>query len=84
MTLSCHADAERNLTVFTVTDTGIGIAPEKKDVIFDRFVKLSRSTPGAGIGLTVARMIARLLGGDVVLDTTYTKGARFIFTIATS
>ncbi len=84
VTLSCHADAERNLTVFTVTDTGIGIAPEKKDVIFDRFVKLSRSTPGAGIGLTVARMIARLLGGDVVLDTTYTKGARFIFTIATS
>jgi signal transduction histidine kinase len=36
---------------------------------------------GAGIGLTVARSIARRLGGDVVLDTSYTAGARFVFTL---
>jgi len=36
---------------------------------------------GTGVGLTVARSIARRLGGDVVLDTTYTEGARFVFSL---
>lgn len=64
--------------VFSVTDTGIGIKPEMKDTIFERFVKLDKETQGTGLGLTISRLLARLLGGDVQLDTTYNKGARFI------
>lgn len=63
---------------FVVTDTGIGIKADKKEAIFDRFVKLDKETQGAGLGLTISRLLARILGGDVYLDTTYTKGARFV------
>ena len=49
--------------------------------IFDEFVQLNEYYDGTGIGLTVARSLARRLGGDVVLDTTYTAGARFVFTL---
>lgn len=69
---------EDDKVVFSVTDTGIGIKPDKKEVIFDRFVKLDHDTQGTGLGLTISRLIARMLGGDVELDTTYNKGARFI------
>lgn len=61
----------------SVTDTGIGINPENKEKIFERFVKLDRDTQGAGLGLSISRLIARLLGGDVTLDTSYMDGARF-------
>lgn len=67
--------------IFTVTDTGIGIKPEKKDAIFDRFVKLDKETQGAGLGLTISRLLARMLGGDLHLDTSYNKGARFVLVL---
>ena len=44
-------------------------------------MQLDENNEGTGIGLTVARSIANRLGGDVVLDTTYTSGARFIMTL---
>ena len=47
----------------------------------NEFVQLNEYYDGTGIGLTVARSLARRLGGDVVLDTTYTAGARFVFTL---
>ena len=50
-------------------------------MIFDRFTKIDRSVPGAGIGLTIARMLAEMLGGALILDTAYTDGARFILTL---
>lgn len=65
----------------TVEDTGIGIPEEEADHIFDEFVQLDEYYDGTGIGLTVARSIARRLGGDVVLDTSYKDGARFIYTL---
>lgn len=64
---------------FSITDTGIGIKAENKDKIFDRFFKLDAETQGAGLGLTIARLLARLLGGDVSLDTSHRGGARFLF-----
>jgi signal transduction histidine kinase len=66
---------------FTIEDTGIGVPPEEAERIFDEFVQLDDYYDGTGIGLTVARSIARRLGGDIVLDTSYTGGARFVFTL---
>ena len=63
-------DGQRVL--FTVEDTGIGIPAEESEHIFDEFVQLNEYYDGTGIGLTVARSLARRLGGDVVLDTSYT------------
>ena len=63
---------------FIVEDTGIGIPPKEAEHIFDEFVQLDEYYDGTGIGLTVARNIARRLGGDIVLDTSYTGGARFV------
>ncbi|SKC48373.1 Signal transduction histidine kinase [Bacteroidales bacterium WCE2004] len=66
---------------FVVEDTGIGIPPEKAEEIFKEFVQLNDYYDGTGIGLTVARSLARRLGGDVRLDSTYSGGARFLFTL---
>ena len=76
--LSLTADQQ---VAFIVEDTGIGIPPEEAEHIFDEFVQLDDYYDGTGIGLTVARSIARRLGGDISLDTSYTAGARFIFTL---
>ena len=61
-----------------VEDTGCGIPPEEADHIFERFVKLDNFKVGIGLGLTLCRATAHLLGGTVTLDTSYTGGARFI------
>ena len=66
---------------FVVEDTGIGVPPSEAERIFDEFVQLDEYYDGTGIGLTVSRSIARRLGGDVTLDTTYTGGARFVMTL---
>ena len=66
---------------FVVEDTGIGVPAEEAEHIFEEFVQLNEYYDGTGIGLTVARSLARRLGGDIVLDTTYTAGARFIMTL---
>ncbi|MDO4984990.1 MAG: ATP-binding protein [Prevotella sp.] len=66
---------------FIVEDTGVGVPINEAEHIFDEFVQLDEYYEGTGIGLTVARSLARRLGGDVVLDTTYTSGARFIMTL---
>ena len=70
-----------NNVSFVVEDNGIGIPADEAEHIFDEFVQLDEYYDGTGIGLTVARSFARRLGGDVVLDTTYTNGARFIMTL---
>lgn len=66
---------------FVVEDTGIGIPPEEAEHIFEEFVQLDNYYDGTGIGLTVARSIARRLGGDIVLDVSYTGGARFVYSL---
>jgi len=67
--------------LFTVEDTGIGVPPGEAEHIFEEFVQLDDYYDGTGIGLTVARSIARRLGGDVTLDTSYSPGARFILSL---
>jgi signal transduction histidine kinase len=64
--------------IFSVEDTGIGVPADQAENIFTEFVQLDEYTDGTGIGLSIARSLARNLKGDIVLDTTYTVGARFV------
>ena len=66
---------------FYVADTGTGVPIDQAESIFDRFVKLDTSKQGAGLGLSICRMIATNLGGKIWLDTSYTDGARFVLII---
>ena len=66
---------------FVVEDDGIGIPKKDAERIFDEFVQLDEYYDGTGIGLTIARSSARRMKGDVILDTSYTQGARFILSL---
>ena len=70
-----------DMVVFTVEDTGIGVPSEESEHIFEEFVQLDKYYDGTGIGLTVARSLAQRLGGDIKLDTDYSSGARFVYTL---
>jgi signal transduction histidine kinase len=78
LTIASAQREEKPMVTFTVQDTGIGIPANEADRIFNEFVQLNDFVDGTGIGLTIALHIAQLLGGDIILDTTCTKGARFI------
>jgi signal transduction histidine kinase len=66
---------------FAVTDTGIGISPEHLPMLFNDFMqldtRLQRRLRGTGLGLSLARKFAQLLGGDVGADSELGKGSRF-------
>ena len=79
--LQASADKEKGEIIFSVTDTGTGVPAEKAEKIFERFVKLNDFVQGTGLGLSICRTLAEKLGGRVWLDTSYTGGARFMFTI---
>ena len=66
---------------YAVEDNGIGVPQQESEHIFEEFIQLDEFYEGTGIGLTVARSIARRLGGDIVLDTTYSPGARFVLSL---
>ena len=66
---------------FSVEDTGIGIPHKEAERIFEEFVQLDEYYNGTGIGLTVARSLARRIGGDIMLDTAYIGGSRFVMTL---
>ena len=66
---------------FIVEDKGVGIAQAEQEHIFAPFVKLDSFSEGLGLGLGLAQHNARLLGGNLLLDPTYTEGARFILEI---
>ncbi|GAA4868996.1 hypothetical protein GCM10023310_55870 [Paenibacillus vulneris] len=70
---------------FAVQDTGIGIPASKRDILFRPFSQLDSSTTrkygGTGLGLAICKNFTELLGGRIYLDTEYTSGARFVFTI---
>ena len=67
--------------LFIVEDTGVGIPTDQAENIFKEFVQLDEYSDGTGIGLSIARQLARRMGGDIMLDTAYTAGARFIVTL---
>lgn len=61
-----------------VTDTGSGIPLDKREVVFDRFVKLDDFKQGSGLGLYISRTIVNAMGGKIYIDPNYQQGARFI------
>ncbi|MDA3936340.1 MAG: PAS domain S-box protein [Actinomycetota bacterium] len=67
--------------VYSVSDTGMGVAPEDHDTIFEEFRQLQSMTkakhPGTGLGLPIARRLAGLLGGTITLSSKKGKGSTF-------
>ena len=74
-----------NTILFYVKDTGIGIAEDKINFIFDRFGKVesdkSRLYRGAGLGLTISKSLIELIGGEIWVESFLGKGSTFYFTI---
>jgi len=69
--------------LFSFSDNGIGIDPEYAERIFVIFQRLHERSayPGTGIGLAMTRKIVEYFGGRIWLDTNYTEGSRFLFTV---
>jgi two-component system, sensor histidine kinase and response regulator len=70
---------------FIVSDTGVGIAPEKLDLIFDSFSQADTSTTrlygGTGLGLTISRRLVEMMGGRMWAESETASGSRFHFTV---
>ena len=82
VTLTYEVKKEENQLIFTVTDTGIGIPVEEQERVFERFVKLDNFSQGAGLGLSICRIVAERLGGYLRIDKGYTQGTRIIFCVS--
>jgi PAS domain S-box-containing protein len=72
-----------NRVIFNVEDTGIGIAKEKQEIVFDRFRQVDESINsefgGTGLGLSISRNLVNLLDGELWMDSEEGRGSRFYF-----
>ncbi len=81
--ITCHPiDGERRETIcIAVTDTGIGIAPDKVDSIFDKFVQadatINRKFGGTGLGLAITKTLVEIMGGSISVTSELGKGSTF-------
>jgi CheY-like chemotaxis protein len=78
-------DTETSLLEFSVTDTGIGIPEDKRDLLFKPFSQTESSTTrefgGSGLGLSIVSQLAKLMGGDVGVESELGQGSRFWFRV---
>ncbi|MET0572257.1 MAG: response regulator, partial [Pedobacter agri] len=83
--LNIEKNEKLNALVFKVTDTGVGIAPEKQGMVFEAFQQADGSTRrkfgGTGLGLSISRELAKLLGGYIDLKSKENEGSIFILTL---
>lgn len=77
-----RADREGDIAALVVADQGKGISPEDQARIFEKFERVDPTEPGGtGLGLYIARRLARTMGGDIAVDSAPGQGARFTFTL---
>jgi PAS domain S-box-containing protein len=83
-----HVEARPDEVVVTVSDTGVGITGDEQAHIFDEFHQIARAagdkTQGSGLGLTICRRLARVLGGDVTVSSAPGLGSTFTLSIPTT
>jgi signal transduction histidine kinase len=76
---------QNDILVFSVKDTGVGIAEEEKEMIFQRFMQVATNiTPneeGSGLGLTISKAIVNVMGGDMWMESTLGEGSTFYFNL---
>nr|MDQ2879402.1 HAMP domain-containing histidine kinase [Pseudomonadota bacterium] len=81
-TVLIHAEREGDVAAVLVADQGKGIAIEDQARIFDKFERVDPGEAGgSGLGLYIARRLARAMGGDITVDSAPGEGARFLFTL---
>lgn len=66
---------------FVVEDKGPGVPPAHRSQIFNQFIKANSFSEGLGLGLFISKQFANMMGGDLMLDESYTQGARFVLKI---
>jgi PAS domain-containing protein/two-component sensor histidine kinase len=77
-----RTDREGDLGALIVADQGKGIAPDDQARVFEKFERVDPTEPGGtGLGLYIARRLARAMGGDISLDSAPGQGARFTLTV---
>lgn len=80
ITIALEKLRKDDMISISVSDTGCGIPKEKATEVFERFSKLDSFRQGTGLGLSICKAFVEELGGKIWVDTTYTEGARFVFT----
>ncbi len=79
--VTCCYKKDEGKVEISISDTGCPIPGELSEKIFDLFYKADNNKDGLGVGLPLALRIARQLGGDIVLDTKYGNGTRFVISL---